>query len=229
MTRVSLDTLIDRSVKNMGTGIHPVVKESAIEMIRRAYSEGINVQVSSGYRSAAEQNKLFAQGRRGIPNEPKVTNARGGESNHNYGLAVDYFLVSEDGSVGIWVVNQDWRKVAQIGKALGFEWGGDWKDFVDNPHLEMTGGLSTAQLQAGKRPNLVSRVPKQEERKVRYMEPTSKALLELAEQGLKELTDPNKYERPLSKIWLTKAQKGQLTLDDAAAIAIASIGMERKK
>lgn len=35
---VSLQTLIDRSVKNMGSGIHPVVKETALEVIRRVYA-----------------------------------------------------------------------------------------------------------------------------------------------------------------------------------------------
>ncbi|WP_437182933.1 D-alanyl-D-alanine carboxypeptidase family protein [Shouchella clausii] len=28
-------------------------------MIKRAYAEGINVQISSGYRSYAEQTKLY--------------------------------------------------------------------------------------------------------------------------------------------------------------------------
>src|SRR5699024_4287317 len=36
----------------------------------------------------------------------------------------------------------------------GFEWGGDWQSIVDRPHIQMTGGLSLAQLQAGKKPNL---------------------------------------------------------------------------
>jgi len=87
-----------------------------------------------------------------------VTNARGGYSNHNFGLAVDYFLVSDDGSKALWTVNNKWKRVAAIGKELGFSWGGDWSSFRDYPHLEMTGGLSTAQLRAGNRPRLVSKV-----------------------------------------------------------------------
>ncbi|MDM5223052.1 hypothetical protein QUF86_20380 [Peribacillus sp. NJ11] len=46
---VKLETLLDRSEKNMGSGIHPVVKESALEMVKRAYQEGIFVQISAGY------------------------------------------------------------------------------------------------------------------------------------------------------------------------------------
>lgn len=152
--KIGLQTLIDRSVRNMGAGIHSVVKESAIEMIKQAYKEGIFVQITSGYRSFAEQNKLYAQGRT-APGKI-VTNAKGGQSNHNYGLAIDYVLLSVDGKKALWTVNEKWRRVAQIGKSLGFSWGGDWKSFKDYPHLEMMGGMTLSQLQAGKRPVLVS-------------------------------------------------------------------------
>lgn len=153
---VSLQTLLDRSTKNIGSGMDPVVKESALEVIKRAYKEGIYVQLSSGFRSFADQNALYAQGRTKPGNI--VTNAKGGYSNHNFGLAVDYFLVSDDGNTALWTVNDKWRRVAAIGKKLGFAWGGDWSSFRDYPHLEMTGGLSTAQLRAGSRPRLVSKV-----------------------------------------------------------------------
>ncbi|MFN2746979.1 peptidoglycan-binding protein [Bacillus sp. z60-18] len=153
---VSLQKLIDRSVRNMGSGIHPVVKETAIEVIKRAYKEKIYVQITSGYRSFEEQNRLYAQGRTAPGNI--VTNAKAGQSNHNYGLAVDYVLLSSDGKKALWTVNSKWRRVAQIAKALGFAWGGDWKSFKDYPHLEMMGGLTLAQLQAGKRPKLKSKV-----------------------------------------------------------------------
>lgn len=153
---VELQTLLDRSTKNMGSGMNLVVKESALELLKRAYKEGIYVQISSGFRSFADQNALYAQGRTKPGNV--VTNARGGYSNHNFGLAIDYFLVSDDGSKALWTVNNKWKRVAAIGKELGFSWGGDWKSFPDYPHLEMTGGLSTAQLRAGSRPRLVSKV-----------------------------------------------------------------------
>ncbi|MCY1094005.1 M15 family metallopeptidase [Bacillus safensis] len=152
--KIGLQTLIDRSIRNMGAGINSVVKESAIEMIKQAYKEGIYVQITSGYRSFAEQNKLYAQGRT-APGKI-VTNAKGGQSNHNYGLAIDYVLLSADGKKALWTVNEKWRRVAKIGKSLGFSWGGDWKSFKDYPHLEMMGGMTLTQLQAGKRPVLVS-------------------------------------------------------------------------
>ncbi|MFJ7756333.1 peptidoglycan-binding protein [Peribacillus muralis] len=160
--KVTLQTLLDRSVKKMGVNINSIVKASALEMIRRAYKEGIYVQISSGYRSMEEQAVLYGQSRfysyngKNYSNldKPKVTQAKPGQSIHNYGYAIDYFLVSDDGKTALWTVNAKWRRVAAIGKELGFKWGGDWTGFKDNPHLEMTGGLSFAQLQAGKRPNL---------------------------------------------------------------------------
>ncbi|WP_110926751.1 peptidoglycan-binding protein [Bacillus massiliglaciei] len=160
---VKLETLLERSVKNMGSGIHPVVKESALEMIRRAYAEGIYVQISAGYRSMTEQARLYGQGRLGYTYQgvnysnmakPIVTNAEPGESYHNFGLAVDFFIVSDDGRSAIWTVDSRWRRVAAIGKELGFAWGGDWTSFKDYPHLEMTGGLTYRQLQAGQKPAL---------------------------------------------------------------------------
>lgn len=149
---VSLQTLLNRSNNNMAKGTHEVVRKSALELIKRAYDEGIYVQISEGHRSNARQNELYAQGRTKPGNI--VTNAKAGQSWHNFGIAVDFFLVSNDGTKALWTVNNKWRRAAQIGKSLGFEWGGDWKGFVDAPHLQMTGGLSLAQLRAGRKPNL---------------------------------------------------------------------------
>lgn len=148
--RVSVFELINRSVRNMGSGINPKVKDLAIELIKLSYMQGINVQITSGFRSYAEQNRLYAQGRTTPGNI--VTNARAGQSIHNFGLAIDYVLVSHDGSKAIWTVNNDWRKVAAIGKSLGFQWGGDWRSFRDYPHLDMQRGMTLAQLRAGSRP-----------------------------------------------------------------------------
>lgn len=148
---VSLQTLLDRSIKNIGDS-HTVVKAAALELIKFAYKEGIYVQISEGYRSNARQTALYNQGR--TTEGSIVTNAKAGHSYHNFGLAVDYFIVSDDGSKALWDVNAKWKRAAAIAKSLGFAWGGDWTSFKDYPHLEMTGGLSLAQLRAGKKPNL---------------------------------------------------------------------------
>ncbi|WP_085521450.1 peptidoglycan-binding protein [Tuberibacillus sp. Marseille-P3662] len=147
---VSVETLIDRSVRNMGD-VHPLVEKKTKEVIRQAYNEGIYVQISSGFRSFDEQAELYAQGRTTGGNV--VTNAEPGESVHNYGFAVDYFLTSDYGNKALWSVNDDWCRVAEIAKSLGFEWGGDWTSFKDYPHLQLTEGLTWQDLQAGRRPS----------------------------------------------------------------------------
>ncbi|TKH17159.1 peptidase M15 [Bacillus wiedmannii] len=143
---VALETLLNQSITNMKDGINPTVKEAALNLIRRAYEENIFVKITSGFRSMEEQAALYGQGREsyvyngidyGNPSKPKVTNAKPGQSNHNFGLAIDFVLVSEDGNQAFWDVNDKWIRVADIGKGLGFKWGGDWTSFKDYPHLEM--------------------------------------------------------------------------------------------
>lgn len=155
---IELKQLLDTSIANMGTKMNPIVKESALEVIRRAYAEKIYVQMTSGYRTAAAQNKLYAQGRTD-KSKPIVTNAKAGESSHNYGVAVDFVIVSEDGKRALWTVNDQWNRVVVIAKSLGFAWGGDWNSFKDYPHLEMLGGLTIKNLQAGRKPALVLTIP----------------------------------------------------------------------
>ncbi|WP_341284965.1 M15 family metallopeptidase [Priestia megaterium] len=45
-----------------------------------------------------------------------MTNQKTGQSNHNFGLAIDFVLVSEDGSKALWDVNGKWRRVVETGK-----------------------------------------------------------------------------------------------------------------
>jgi len=138
----------------------PQIRTLGIELITRAYNEGINAQISSGYRSNTQQASIYGMGRPNYwwnkklyGNEGSiVSNAQPGQSVHNYGLAIDYFLTTPDGNTATWVVNAQWRRVAAIGKSLGFTWGGDWTGFVDAPHLEYTKGLTWRDLQAGRRP-----------------------------------------------------------------------------
>ncbi len=107
-------------------------------------------------RTNQEQNDLYAIGR--TKPGKKVTNAKGGQSYHNYGMAVDIVLII-DGKTASWDTKgdfdndgkSDWQEVVAIFKRYGWEWGGDWK-FTDYPHFQKTFGLSIADLQNGKRP-----------------------------------------------------------------------------
>lgn len=104
-------------------------------MIALAASDGFTLLVTQGFRSIEQQNRLYEIGRRGIPGERKVTNARGGQSNHNRGAAVDFaFVVNGE-------ISWDARLYRHIGRwaaKVGLKWGGNWKSFKDLPHVELS-------------------------------------------------------------------------------------------
>jgi len=136
-------------------GLHPVVKQKAEQLIDEAYKAGVPILITQGFRSIEYQNQLYAQGR--SKPGPIVTNAKGGRSFHNYGLAIDFALLMPDGKNVSWDTardadkdgQRDWFEIAGIGKKLGFEWGGDWERFIDMPHFQMTFGLTIDQCQRG--------------------------------------------------------------------------------
>ncbi|UZD14845.1 M15 family metallopeptidase [Virgibacillus natechei] len=137
--------------------LHPLVEEKKDILLEQAEAIDIDVVITDKTRSIDEQNELYEQGRSASGNI--VTNAKGGESYHNYGLAIDYALLDNNGDIH-WDIQydgtdsgeSDWFEVAELAKDLGFEWGGDWNRFPDYPHLQMDFGLSIDQLQRGMRP-----------------------------------------------------------------------------
>lgn len=143
---------------DLPTELHPIVKERSNQLIQQSAAKGIVVLITDDFRSAEDQDRLYEQGRTAEGNI--VTHARGGESFHNFGLAIDFAIKTPSEDV-IWDMqydgNQngksDWDEVVEMAKALGFEWGGDWAQFKDYPHLQMNFGLTLADLQNGKRPD----------------------------------------------------------------------------
>ena len=124
--------------------VHPELA-SRIRAVAAALAQaGINIEVVQGLRTIAEQDALFAQGR----TKPGlvVTRARGGQSNHNYGLATDV-VPFVDGKPNWNAPNSVWVAIGHEGGKVGLEWGGSWKKFIDKPHLQLP-GLSIKQCQA---------------------------------------------------------------------------------
>lgn len=114
--------------------VKPLLAEKCQTIIELARGEGFILIVTNGFRSIEEQNKLYAIGRRGIPGERKVTNAKGGESNHNSGDAVDFaFIVNGEVS---WDEKLYKNNIGRWAKIVGLNWGGNWKSFKDFPHVE---------------------------------------------------------------------------------------------
>lgn len=139
------------------TGLHPVVAEKRDRLVSLSRDKGINILITDEFRSSKEQDALYRQGR--TADGPIVTTVQGGESYHNYGLAIDFALLSPEGKA-LWDLEYDgngngqadWMEVVAIAKRLGFAWGGDWESFKDNPHLQMDFGFSIRELQGGWRP-----------------------------------------------------------------------------
>lgn len=169
---LTLEQVKSKSAKQL-VGLHPVVLKATEALIDYCYSKGINIVVSQGLRTIAYQNSLYAQGRTqaqlnsaGLshviakPTMTKVTDARGGYSYHNFGLAIDFCLLLPDGKNVTWDMSKDynsnnvrdWIEVVDGAKALGFSWGGDWITFKDYPHFDITFGMTTFKLRGGEKP-----------------------------------------------------------------------------
>jgi peptidoglycan L-alanyl-D-glutamate endopeptidase CwlK len=123
----------------------PIVEKMANEWLAKCEEQGLDVIVTSTYRTNEEQDALYAQGRT-TPGSI-VTKAKGGQSMHNYKVALD-FAPLKNGKVD-WNDLALFKRVADIGKTCGFTWGGDWVNFPDMPHLEYTAGYSLADFQNG--------------------------------------------------------------------------------
>ncbi len=98
-------------------------------------TKGYSFEVVQGLRTYAEQDKLFAQGR-STPGQI-VTKARGGQSNHNFGLAVDIAPL-RNGKID-WNYREAFLAINDEAEKVGLLWGGDWGKFVDLPHVELRG------------------------------------------------------------------------------------------
>lgn len=119
----------------------PAVKRLAENLVKECEIMGFPLRITSGFRSCEAQNALYAQGR--TKGGSIVTNAKCGESLHNYGVAFDVAFDSKTPYVG------PWDKVGAIGKRLGLEWGGEWTGFVDRPHFQLMFEYTLKDFQKG--------------------------------------------------------------------------------
>jgi peptidoglycan L-alanyl-D-glutamate endopeptidase CwlK len=127
-----------RSEGNIAT-LHSRVRPFARALIEKAASQGIIIKVVSATRTFAEQDELFAQGRTKPGNV--VTKARGGFSNHNFGIAFDIgiFKGSTDPEKAKTFVSESplYKVIGALGTDLGLEWGGNWTSINDEPHFQL--------------------------------------------------------------------------------------------
>lgn len=130
--------------------LHPAVFKRAHAFMAKCREQGIEILITSTYRDHESQAELYAIGR--TKPGKKVTNAKPGQSWHNWRCAFDvvplrhgkpvWSTTGEDGRL--------WERVGQIGESCGLEWAGRWKSMKELAHFQWTGGLTIADLQAGK-------------------------------------------------------------------------------
>ena len=110
----------------------PEVHPYARALVNRTAAVGIQIKVISGTRTYEEQDALYAQGR--TKPGKKVTNARGGYSNHNFGIAFDIGVFEGTKYLG---ESPKYKAVGAIGLDLGLDWGGNWTSIKDQPHFQL--------------------------------------------------------------------------------------------
>lgn len=139
--RERFGTFDTRSERHL-LGLTLEAQAQARQFLQRVQPLPMQVRVISGTRRYAEQDALFRQGRFGNPG-PVVTNARGGRSRHNFGIAWDIGVFTEAGySRRV----EDYAEVARVGLVEGLVWGGHWRRFRDPPHYELDLGLDIVAL-----------------------------------------------------------------------------------
>lgn len=150
--------------------LHPSVRKEALDMYthvnQKLLGKGVRLRFAYTLRTNKEQDELYAQGRTKLFDNNgkrlgKVTNAKGGQSIHNYGCALDIvLLLDKDGDgnfeAASWDIKADndkdgvadWMEVTNYFKSKGWTWGGDWTSFKDYPHFEKTFGHTWKTLKA---------------------------------------------------------------------------------
>ncbi len=156
---MAADEITLQRIKLLHPAVRQEVHDAYMHVNNTLLGKGVRLRFAYTLRTNGEQDELYAKGRTKPGN--KVTNAKGGQSIHNYGLAKDIvLLIDKDGNgtfeSASWDTLKDfdkdgvadWMEVVNYFKSIGWEWGGDWKSFKDYPHLEKTFGHTWKTLKA---------------------------------------------------------------------------------
>jgi peptidoglycan L-alanyl-D-glutamate endopeptidase CwlK len=111
--------------------------------------KGWKVIITQALRTFEDQDALYAKGRdeKGIVIDPSqvITNAKGGESYHNYGLAIDLAFLDDSGSV-LWE-SPLYDELGANAKLFNLHWLGALNlPFKDIYHFDANFGYSTWEL-----------------------------------------------------------------------------------
>lgn len=103
----------------------PNTRAAALKLHDYAVKNNIDILIYEGIRTLEQQKQNVARGA-----------SQTLKSYHIVGQAIDFVPVKNAKAVWDGYGSADVLKFVAEAKRLGFEWGGDWKDFVDKPHLQ---------------------------------------------------------------------------------------------
>ena len=110
--------------------LYPSTAAKVRTFIQRAAEAGQPIIVYETTRSPELQAFYYARGR--TTPGPTVTNVSSPKNSSHF-CRVAFDVISTEKA---WDLSEaEWRKIAAIGRSLGFTWGGDWQ-FRDLPHFE---------------------------------------------------------------------------------------------
>lgn len=123
---------IDRTIQQL-MSVDPVLQQGYLDLLVQMAQAGLQPVGLEGFRDPARQDELFEQG--------GVTNARGGQSFHTFGQAMD-IVPAELLNQPDWAPNSPlWQQMGDIVRQSGFTWGGDFSSLFDPSHVQAPGEL----------------------------------------------------------------------------------------
>lgn len=146
------------------------VAENCRKWLELCRAAGLNVLVTQTVRDEEYQRSLYAKGRT-KPGSIVTNSTTPTFHSAKAGLAFD-FCKNVNGHE--YDDTEFFREAAAIAKKIGFSWGGDWKSFVDMPHIQWDNGgeWTSKMIRAGKYPPTMplweDQNEEQEENEVRY-------------------------------------------------------------
>ncbi len=126
--------------------LHPIVKDKAEKFVSACKTVGEDILIYCTYRDNEAQDALYAHGR--TVGGAIITNAKGGQSFHNYHLAFDWVPLIHGKPT--WNDKERYEKCAIIAESFGLQWAGRWEGSLhEEAHCQYSNGLTIHDLQNG--------------------------------------------------------------------------------
>lgn len=126
-----LNCQLSKRDKTVLSGLFPLFKRQITSFLDLCWENGIPVHLSAGFRTFAEEDAIYAAGK---------SHTKGGQSHHNYGVAVDIVFDNSDrdGVQDPYVMPFEgaWLSCAQLGSKCNLQPGYFWASFQDKPHYQ---------------------------------------------------------------------------------------------